>query len=312
MSVYDEIREEIMKMKIDKKAKRGTKLYKPLLILSMLDYYDDLGDETHAFNNPTHVNKLVDFFTIYLENEIIKNETFRNASNHFSVKNITRVIREQPLFFITNIEGKKSNFFFNDLDPKITNANRPRRLENMAKYFEIKVPDDIDLDRLANHIRSSCLERIFNETGIIIGDSIVHVIRQEKETNSYYRLGQDQFRKKLKEKYNNKCAFCDFGVEHTLIASHAKPWKACENTIEKLSEDNGFLLCANHDKMFDRGYITINIYNKTFVFSNALSVKELEECKNTLPSNQFSYEISDDMKKFLMYHSEKVFKEFRE
>ncbi len=310
MSVYEDIKEEIKLMKIDKGRSRGTKLYKPLLILSLLDYYDSLGDETLAFNNPTHVDKLVDFFTIYLENEIIRNETYSNKSNEFSVKVITKTIRDMPLFFITFIGGRKSHFFFNDLDPKVTRMNRPRRLDDLAKYFEIKVPQGTDLEKFANVVRAACLERIFNETGIVIGDSVSQVLNQDKTESRYYRLGQDQYRKKLKEKYNNKCAFCNFGVEHTLIASHAKPWIACENSIEKLSEDNGFLLCANHDKMFDRGYITVNIYNNTFVFSEALSNKEIEECMSTLPSNQFGFEMSDEMKKYLKYHGDKIFKAF--
>ncbi len=308
MSVYDDIKEEIETMRIDKGNGRGTKLYKPLLILSMLDYHEDQGDETKSFNNPTHIDHLVDFFTIYLENEIIRNETYRNTANKMEPKVIKRTIREQPLFFITTMGTQKSRFFFNDLDPSITKANRPRRLDNMAQYFEIRVPEGTDLAKICNDIRSACIARIFKETGIVIGDSIVSVFKYEKTENNYYRLGQEQYRRKLKEKYNNKCAFCNFGVEHVLIASHAKPWVKCDNVDEKLSEDNGFLLCANHDKMFDRGYLTVNAYNNSFVFSEELSDNERKECIKSLPSDKLNHTISNEMKQYLKYHGERIFR----
>jgi hypothetical protein len=41
-----------------------------------------------------------------------------------------------------------------------------------------------------------------------------------------------------------------------LIASHIKPFAACENRGERVDADNGFLLSPSADKLFDHGYIT--------------------------------------------------------
>ncbi len=305
MSLYEDIKREIETTRIDKSSKKGkiaVKLYKPLLLLSMLDYHLDQGDETKAFNNPTDVKHLVDFFTIYLENELIKNKTYNSATNEMKPKVILKTIREHPLYHITT----ESKFFFNDLPRHMD--KKPRKLDSMAKFFEIRVPEDADLERLCNDVRSACYDRIKKETGIHIQDSIITDLQKPKETNSIYtRCGQDQYRRKLLEKYKSKCAFCNFDVEHTLIASHAKPWRNCDSAHEKLSEYNGFLLCATHDRMFDQGYLTVNIYTKKFEISNLLKPHEIRSCKQSLP-DKLGCDIPPKMRPYLNYHLDIIFK----
>ena len=46
--------------------------------------------------------------------------------------------------------------------------------------------------------------------------------------------------------------------EKYLIASHIKPWAECESKDERVSCENGFLLPANYDYVFDRHLITFN------------------------------------------------------
>lgn len=45
-------------------------------------------------------------------------------------------------------------------------------------------------------------------------------------------------------------------VPDILHATHAKPWADSESDNECLDVLIGFLLCANHDALFDRGLIT--------------------------------------------------------
>ncbi len=332
MSIYDEIEEEIMTMRIStgKGNGKGKKLYKPLLILSMLDYHYDKGDESKAFNNPTPIDNIADFFIIYLENELIREETYNDKSNRFDRSNIIKVLRESPLYHLVFTGSKMkekpkktSNFFDNDLDD---NIEKKPGAKDAATLFEIKVPQGINLMTMANRIRSACYERIRIETNIVIkqsvaeaiandksedfsiDDTIVNKISKAKSTKeTYVRIGQYLYRQKMLEKYNCKCAFCNFDVKHTLISSHAKPWRDCESAEEKLSEDNGFLLCATHDKMFDQGYISINVYTGEFIFSKELRNKEFKSCKSTLPK-KLDFEINNQMKNYLEYHSEKIFK----
>lgn len=55
----------------------------------------------------------------------------------------------------------------------------------------------------------------------------------------------------------NRCCLCEMENPEFLIASHIKPWAESERK-EKLDVNNGFLMCPNHDRIFDKGYITFD------------------------------------------------------
>ncbi|KEH92842.1 hypothetical protein Z962_11330, partial [Clostridium botulinum C/D str. BKT12695] len=78
----------------------------------------------------------------------------------------------------------------------------------------------------------------------------------EKKTIINSRIGQENFRKQLIKCYG-KCVLCDIKHESMLKASHIKPWSDSNNT-ERLDFFNGFLLCANHDALFDKGLISFD------------------------------------------------------
>ena len=56
--------------------------------------------------------------------------------------------------------------------------------------------------------------------------------------------------------YRPVCPFTGISDVRFLIASHIKPYAACENIGEKVDPQNGFLLSPNADKLFDCGYIS--------------------------------------------------------
>lgn len=67
---------------------------------------------------------------------------------------------------------------------------------------------------------------------------------------------QKIFRLALLEAYNEACAFCDFSFREALDAAHILPWSIC-SAAERMDVRNGILLCANHHRMFDSGWIAI-------------------------------------------------------
>lgn len=71
------------------------------------------------------------------------------------------------------------------------------------------------------------------------------------------RVGQGQFRELLMVKYQNGCCICGIRNAKLLRASHIKSW-ADSNNQERIDENNGLLLCANHDALFDRYLISFN------------------------------------------------------
>lgn len=87
----------------------------------------------------------------------------------------------------------------------------------------------------------------------IMNDVSISVTQRESIVKS--RVGQGIFRSRILNKFNGKCLITGISIEKCLIASHIKPWAVCTNE-ERLSENNGLLLSATYDRLFDSGLIS--------------------------------------------------------
>ena len=95
-----------------------------------------------------------------------------------------------------------------------------------------------------------------------------------QEVLSTQRLEQNAFRKKLLKKWNQKCIVTGIDVEDVLRASHIKAYNEC-NAVEKYDINNGLLLSANIDALFDRHLISFD-QNGYLLVSKRLSSKQRE------------------------------------
>ena len=117
------------------------------------------------------------------------------------------------------------------------------------------------------------------------------------------RVNQGKFRDILLKKHR-KCCLCGVSSRDLLIASHIKPWSESEDE-EKLNSNNGFLMCPNHDALFDKGYISFN-KNGEIMISDKLSESD-RLCMNI--DDSMKIELNAENKKFLEYHIKNIFKE---
>lgn len=73
------------------------------------------------------------------------------------------------------------------------------------------------------------------------------------------------FRQALLEAYEYQCAICECSFEEVLEAAHIVPWASSDNSM-RISPNNGILLCSNHHRLFDSGYIIISdLYRIKFI-----------------------------------------------
>ncbi|MDE7138680.1 MAG: HNH endonuclease, partial [Ruminococcus sp.] len=79
----------------------------------------------------------------------------------------------------------------------------------------------------------------------------------EKNSLIKSRVGQGKFREALLKKYNETCIITGINIKTLLVASHIKPWAVSSNT-ERLSPENGLLLSATYDRLFDSGLISFD------------------------------------------------------
>ena len=132
------------------------------------------------------------------------------------------------------------------------------------------------------------------------------LVGSEREAVVKIRENQGVFRKRMLKKFSTKCCLCGVTLPDLLIASHIKPWSRSDDN-EKLSYENGLLLCPIHDKLFDSGYISFNddgsilisplLTGMNLIFTNVKSEMHLKE-----------EIISAEMKQYLEYHRKNIYK----
>jgi hypothetical protein len=78
------------------------------------------------------------------------------------------------------------------------------------------------------------------------------------------RLGQGAYRASLLKSWDGKCAVLGLSQPEMLRASHIQPWSDC-NDKERLDPNNGLLLSAHLDALFDEFLITFDAEGRMIV-----------------------------------------------
>lgn len=127
------------------------------------------------------------------------------------------------------------------------------------------------------------------------------VTGESREAVIKVRVNQGVFRELLLTRYE-KCCLCGVRNVTLLNASHIKPWRDCLPE-EKLDRDNGFLLCPNHDRLFDKGFISF-ADDGMILLSEHLSQAD-RMFTNVNPEKRIA--LTEKNKEYLAYHREKIF-----
>lgn len=77
----------------------------------------------------------------------------------------------------------------------------------------------------------------------------------EREQVILARQGQGIFREALLQAFSGHCALTGVAFDPVLRASHIRPWRDSSN-VQRLDVNNGLLLRADVDALFDGGHIT--------------------------------------------------------
>ena len=81
------------------------------------------------------------------------------------------------------------------------------------------------------------------------------------------------FRRALIKAYCGRCAVCELSFEEVLEAAHIVPWVNASHS-ERISPRNGILLCANHHRLFDSGWIQITENRKILISVTPMTTME--------------------------------------
>lgn len=183
-----------------------------------------------------------------------------------------------------------------------------------GKYYSIEDFNAMDNDQIINDLKklidiySACVDKgIFVYSSIDTLTSDINAIENDDSLNKTTknqliesRLGQGKFREKLICIYP-ECPVTGVKLGALLRASHIKPWRACSND-ERLDPNNGFMLAAHVDALFDKGYLSFEDDGSLLISRLCLNdIDKLYVDKNT------KIKINEKTKKYLQWHRENIF-----
>jgi hypothetical protein len=137
--------------------------------------------------------------------------------------------------------------------------------------------------------------------------SDTEIQKTEAERLVKERVGQDIYRDALMNYWGGASSVTGCTLKDALRASHAKPLKDCTSDAERLNVYNGFLLTANLDALFDKGYISFT--NDGLITVSSIFEFERDDIKGLgINSNMKLRWVEEKHIEFLDYHHKKVWK----
>tara|TARA_R100000322_G_scaffold96580_1_gene60870 strand:+ start:55 stop:771 length:717 start_codon:yes stop_codon:yes gene_type:complete len=122
----------------------------------------------------------------------------------------------------------------------------------------------------------------------------------ESKSEIKVRAYQNKLREIVLDNYNSTCAICEINKTDLLVCSHIKPWFVDKE--ERLNPKNTICFCVLHDKMFDKGYFSLDS-NFKIIFGE----KADNQIKELLKTSKFKRpKINEPNEVFLKYHFEEI------
>ena len=176
------------------------------------------------------------------------------------------------------------------------------------KLFEIIVGmAGFDADLLMAGVGSEPLtfEDVENriEEALLSSDSLsdTEVLQVQKS-----RRGQGEFRNNVLQIMLH-CPLTGVGIRELLVASHIKPWRACESMFERLDGENGIPFTPTADALFDKGFISFDDLGHLLV-SSTLPKKISELLGLRAIENTPVIPVSKRRAQYLDYHRKHCFR----
>lgn len=173
---------------------------------------------------------------------------------------------------------------------------------------------------IKNHIlniRNSRIERnvstyfsIPANNGVLNNDVLNDYSIENAKREITVRINQSVFRQKVLDNFQGRCCLTGIDESNLLVASHIIPWASNINT--RLSPHNGLCLSVLYDKLFDKGYFTINSDLNVIITQRlGLLSFELRRWLLNIQGKQLfepiAHEISHES---VLYHQENIFDSF--
>lgn len=207
---------------------------------------------TNEFDKATFMDDYFEEFKVYYEGG-----TYNRYSRTPTGANRVPSLLQICTFF--NCLGKTSNKYIFSLEELSKDLDKREFVELVPQVVEKIEKEDQNNEAL--------IEELISKYGIT-GNVAREIITRNSSVQSL-------FRNNLIVRYGCKCAICNKNIETVLVASHIVP-ASCSNVVEKADCENGLLLCALHDKLFDRYLISFDANTGKLLYADCLKDKLAE------------------------------------
>ena len=151
--------------------------------------------------------------------------------------------------------------------------------------------DIISKDVSHDDVETATLQRTLNNNPFA-GTDVEKIVKT--------RVSQGSFRRLLLLECHH-CSLCDISTTSVLRASHIKEW-AESSKEERIDANNGLLLCANHDALFDRHLISFEPDTGNICISASID----DDQRNALNlSKSARISMNERMKAYMQIHYKK-------
>lgn len=116
------------------------------------------------------------------------------------------------------------------------------------------------------------------------------------------RIGQGKFRRKVLNRWKNKCAVTGSNSKEILIASHIVPWSEASNK-ERYDVHNGLLLSPTYDALFDKHLISFDDDGQIIL---SKSLKKNEYSKLGITGEEMIEDLSEGNIQYLTRHRKRL------
>lgn len=252
-------------------------VFRDSVVFQNLKLYLDEKGYHQFFKNNTFIDNFFETFKIYYEGGTYN----RNVRTTAGQNRVPSLIQLCIFFGYLSFQGEYGIF---NLNPNYYNNEENTIIDYSQEIDELNKENEKEL---------KVVEELVKKYGI---DGTV--LREVLLRNSRV---QNVFRHNLKIEFSGKCVICQKDLEDILVASHIKP-SAISNVYEKIDNNNGLLLCANHDKLFDHHLISFDFNTGQIIISDKLS-KKLEDFQineNFILDEKY---LTDRRKEYLLLHN---------
>lgn len=261
-------------------------IFKNSIVLKNLITYI-LNCETNKFIKDIFMDDYFEFFKKLYEGSSDYN---RNARTSTAKNRVPSLIQFCEFFNYVSIdknsEGKTIYVF---------NTEKMKTKENGFIDLSSELLQDLKNENNVNENIASFLEEKYGLDGTVIHEII------SRNSNV-----QKIFRSNLIAKYGRKCMVCDKNIDEILVASHIKPASECD-VFGKADCENGLLLCALHDKLFDRYFISFDSETGKILYAKVLE-NQLDEFQLNKDFVLYKEILTEERKKFLKIHNDEFYK----